>query len=782
MRTTPTSRRQQMHSCDVCRRRKVRCDSVDEAPCSACTKAAVECRFTVGWRRQRRPQTRPGSRPQRFSQRFSSSSSSSSPSSPLPPSPRASLDETAATSTTVNTTAATTAATASPAHTSVSCSCPHNHRSDSTDTHTSHTSLAVEPPESEVALSINIAENGLLRFFRDGLSSSSWGVFDMPDNVRVTYMGTHISNMTHLIKLDRPRPQYLVYPYPQIRPPLSPLSCQQAQRHMRTDELRTKAATKSHDAAARDDNASSSAPSASAPSASFNAYPDVVVRDINSFPEKEIRDDFIDAYFEKVNPYFPVIDESDFRARYADPHNQPALVLLHSVLLVGAHVSSHAKAVHARHIVKAVLFRRAKCVFDMRHEHDRLHLVQAALLFTWHLQNGDTASSNSFYWLGVACRIAYGIGMHRDLMKDPLEPGRMPIQDRRLWRRIWWTLFQAEVLSALEHGRPSAIRREDFDQDPLCLEDFREVSGRINPNVQVAFCVRQTELCQIALDVMHLSAPGVARVLRGDDLRRRADELNARLVRWMLTLSSSGLGKTDSFGDIYLRLNYHTLVIHLYRLSLAELADFSTDAASSDNARRVGSSASGDIVSCFETLHEKNMLAQCPCNAVTALTAAAIQIGKDVQCSLGVLGEANGGPDSTASSTTTNTMLAVNGLCLLDRVCVAAEHLSVFWPNVEGVRKVFRSLYERFTTALDGIQMQQEQQQALQGRQGHMDSDDQMGRGTSVGPSAAAVSILDDGFGGVDWTDILGLTWQVGHGHNLQDACQTWDASLFGLD
>lgn len=45
-----------------------------------------------------------------------------------------------------------------------------------------------------MALSINIAENGLLRFFRDGLPSSSWGVFDMPDNVRVTYMGTHIGD------------------------------------------------------------------------------------------------------------------------------------------------------------------------------------------------------------------------------------------------------------------------------------------------------------------------------------------------------------------------------------------------------------------------------------------------------------------------------------------------------------------------------------------------------------------------------------------------------------
>ncbi|CAK7234680.1 hypothetical protein SCUCBS95973_009018 [Sporothrix curviconia] len=710
--SSTASRRQQMHSCDLCRRRKVRCDSVNERPCTACKKAEVACCFTVGWRRQRRP--RPSSSEVLQAQR-------------LAPSPSARVD---------NGTARATPSSA------VSCSCSHSRSADGSSGDRSAEDVPA-PPESEVALSINIAENGLLRFFRDGLSSTTWGVFDMPDNVRVTYTGTHISNMTHLIKLDRPRPQYLVYPYPQIRPPLC---------------------TDNGSGAATGTGGGAAAAAASAPQGA-HAHDGTVpittippARDIHSFPEKEIRDDFIDAYFAKVNPYFPVVDEADFRARYADPNNQPALILLHSVLLVGAHVSCHSKAVHARHIVKAVLFRRAKCVFDMRHEHDRLHLVQAALLFTWHLQNGDTASSNSNYWLGVACRIAYGIGMHRDLLQDPLDPDRMPIQDRRLWRRIWWTLFQAEVLSALEHGRPSAIGRDDFDQDPLCAEDFREVNGRMNPKVQVAFCLRQAELCQIALDLVNLSAPGVQK--RHDAVayaKKRTDELNAQMVRWMLAAAAST--RTDAFGEVYLRLSYHTLVIHLYRLVSATNGPSSSSSSSSsspspfsEDARRVGSSASGDIVSCFETLYEKNMLAQCPFTAVTALTAAAIQIGKDVQQALG-----------------SNPLLAVHGLCLLDRVCVAAEHLSVFWPNAEGVRKVFRSLFDRFTTALNGMQQADDQQADS------MHEEQQI----SLNNLAAAAAGMDD-FGGVDWTDILGLTWQVGH-HHL-DVGQSWDASLFGMD
>ncbi|OAA55297.1 Transcription factor [Niveomyces insectorum RCEF 264] len=612
---------------------------------------------------------------------------------------------------------------------------------------------ASDPPESEVALSINLAENGLLRFFRDGLSSTSWGVFDDPDRIRVLYVGTHTSNMTHLIKLNRPQPQYIVYQYPQIRPPSS---WEAGMEHLPDSPSFSPSASSSsssaaHHGSSRSGRGGSSGSSTTTTTAAAAAS---IKQDINSFPEKEIRDDFIDAYFEKVNPYFPVIDEYDFRKRYAE--SQPPLVLLHAILLVGAHVSSHAKARQARHIVKAVLFRRAKTVFDMRHEHDRLHLVQAAMLFTWHLQNGDTASANSFYWLGVACRIAFGIGLHRDLLRDPPNLDRMPMHDRRHWKRIWWTLFQLEVLSALEHGRPPAIRREDFDHDPMTPEDFREGSGALNPKVHSAFCTKNAELCQIALEVINLAAPSAS--LLNLDLRMGA--LNAQLITWMLNLPSSSAASTaasgDLFGDVLLRLHYHTVVIHLYRL-VADHQGLPTtllDAANGggggggggggighgggsgeEEARRIGSSASADIVAGFEALHGRSLLAQCPFTAVTALTAAGVQIAKDVQDALG----------------SAQTMLAVNGLCLLDRACAVAEHLSVFWPNAGGVRNVLRSLFDQFTGALNGIQ---------QGER-------------------SVESLVNDDFGGVDWTEILGLTWPANQAY---DPDQIWDTSILGLD
>jgi transcriptional regulatory protein AMDR len=469
-----------------------------------------------------------------------------------------------------------------------------------------------------VALSLEIAENGLFRFFKDGISPASWSVFDDQDQMRVVYVGTNISNMSHLIQLDRPSPSFLIYPYPQIRP---------------------------------------------LPSASQSNVHDAL-QDINSFPAKEIRDEFIDAFFAKINPYFPVVDETDFRARYGNPESRPSLLLLHGILLAGAHVTSHPRAIQARHFIKAVLFRRAKSVFDMRHETDRVNLVQAALLFTWYLQNGDTASANSYFWLGVGCRIAFGIGMHRNVLTDPPGPDRMPLSDRRCWRRVWWTLFTTEVLSALEHGRPCMIRHDDFDQAPLTMEDFREVDGEINPRIDVEYCMRNIELCHIALEVIGLSAP------RADpsSMDKCIAPLHARLATWILTVKT-GTG----FSALNLRLHYHTIVIHLSRILTAD-----------EESRQVATSATRAIISIFESLQTNNLISRCHFTAATALTAAAIQIAKEIQRAL----------------TTASPIVVVNDLDLLNRVCVVAGHLSTYWPTVEGVRKVFQGLVDRFSAVL----------------------------------------------------------------------------------
>jgi transcriptional regulatory protein AMDR len=197
---------------------------------------------------------------------------------------------------------------------------------------------------------------------------------------------------------------------------------------------------------------------------------------------KEVRDALVESFFNDINPGFPVVDEAEFRIQYEDKDSPPPLLLYHAVLLAGAHACQHRKVVESRPIVKAVMFRRAKTLFDLRYENDRAALVQAALLFSWHVENADSVSSNSYHWIKNACIVAFGLGMHRDLTSGSTSV--MPKETRRMFRRLWWTVFQAEVMSSLDHGRPLMINPNDVDQPPLTEDDFIEIDGRIVSQVK----------------------------------------------------------------------------------------------------------------------------------------------------------------------------------------------------------------------------------------------------------------------------------------------------------
>lgn len=555
------------------------------------------------------------------------------------------------------------------------------------------------PPEG-VTSSLAMAESSLFRFFKEGLSASArdWTMFDKLDSVRTAYVGTQISNMTHLIRLEsRSRPSFIIYAYPQIHPP-------------------TNAKSGLHDYGEG--------------TGSRNGDK---LRSINSFPSQDIRDDLVEAFFGKIHPYFPVVDEADFRAKYAQDGNAVPILLLHSVLLVGAHASSHPKVQQSRHVVKAILFSRAKKVFDLRHEHDRMHLVQAALLFSWHLQDGDNAAANSFYWIGVACRIAFGLGMHRNSLSDPLEPNRMPITDRRIWRRIWWTLFQTEALSALEHGRPPMIRAEDYDQPPLSLEDFTEANGVINCKVDFQYCVRNIELCEVAFRIMRLNAPRA--MIQPSSQGDTVSSLQSRLISWSLEESCP-----TPFGSLYLRLHYDTIVLHLFRTNTDQpFSPTSIDSSASFEGSQISNSAAKSIASTLEYIHSNRHMAQCSFTAIIALTAAAIQASRDTQRAI----------DSG------NTMLALSEHHLLHRVCAVAKHLSEFWPSAEGIRKVFQSLSDDFSTLM------REHRKTWEGPNGAEDIDGAIAGGMSI-----------------NWPDVLAMP--AFDGINLD--AMGWENSVFDMD
>jgi transcriptional regulatory protein AMDR len=134
---------------------------------------------------------------------------------------------------------------------------------------------------------------------------------------------------------------------------------------------------------------------------------DRVSQEAFMLPDKALADELITAYFAHVNPGCPILNEAIFMAQYGghNPADPPSLLVLQAVLLVGAHVL---KDRPERDSLKATFFRRAKMLFEARVEWNRDHMVQAALLLTWHSDGVEDVAANAWYWVGIATRIATG--------------------------------------------------------------------------------------------------------------------------------------------------------------------------------------------------------------------------------------------------------------------------------------------------------------------------------------------------------------------------------------
>ncbi|KAJ9611286.1 hypothetical protein H2200_004469 [Cladophialophora chaetospira] len=165
-------------------------------------------------------------------------------------------------------------------------------------------------------------------------------------------------------------------------------------------------------------------------------------------------DELVRSYFRFVHPSFPVLDGPSFLRDYAAGGTSKLnLLLLWSMFSVAA---SYVPGCSQK-IIKESFVQRAKLLFDLSHENDKLVLVQSTLLLSfWFAEAEDT--KQSWYWSGIAFSIGQTLGLHRDLKPGP-EPNF--VQRRSLWRNLWRCCMLRDVWLAFGMGRPLRINKAD---------------------------------------------------------------------------------------------------------------------------------------------------------------------------------------------------------------------------------------------------------------------------------------------------------------------------------
>lgn len=314
-------------------------------------------------------------------------------------------------------------------------------------------------------------------------------------------------------------------------------------------------------------------------------------------PNKGLADELVEAYFTHVNRGFPIVDEIDFKRSYysitnrSTPSIKPvSLLLLNALFLVGAHaLAPHREDIKA---LRPVFFSRTKTIFDKRYEKHREAYLQTALLLTWQCEDLEDVVSNSWHWIGVAARTAFGLGIHRNA-----NPSNLNVADKRLWIRLWWIVFQFDVVISAAYGRPQAINLQDSDVPMLELQHFDGVN-----DAQTDFTIQHTRLCVIFSKAMRQRS-----ALRStpDERAAATKEADEALAEFILQLPENLRFSTSSpsIWPATLHLSYNNFLILLHRRKNPEqqVSDIGSDSG-------ICWSAVNNISSIFESLRTCSML------------------------------------------------------------------------------------------------------------------------------------------------------------------------------
>ncbi|RYP56221.1 hypothetical protein DL771_012008 [Monosporascus sp. 5C6A] len=346
-------------------------------------------------------------------------------------------------------------------------------------------------------------------------------------------------------------------------------------------------------------------------------------------PPRSLCDELIEAYFTWVHPIVPVINRTRFVRQYKDPKNPPSLLLLQSVLLAGSRVCCNKQLMDANgSTTPAALtfYKRAKALYDANYEDDRVTIVQSLILLSWFWEGPEDVTKNVFYWTRVAVNVAQGIGMHRSVENSQLSKA-----DKRLWKRVWWTIFTRDRSCAVALGRPCGVNLEDSDVDMITEDDFIEDEpGHTSPYapdpVHVDFFLQYVKLCEIMGLVLsqQYSVASRARPKNAIDLTHSdmalADWLQncPRTVYWEMP--------RHHFWSALLHLNYYTTLTLLHRAHMpprtSHAARFPDDI--SYPSRNIAFQAAGMVTSIVENLSAHDQLKFSPAFTVYSIFSALI--------------------------------------------------------------------------------------------------------------------------------------------------------------
>ncbi|KAJ5273294.1 hypothetical protein N7478_008419 [Penicillium angulare] len=239
--------------------------------------------------------------------------------------------------------------------------------------------------------------------------------------------------------------------------------------------------------------------------------------------------EFFKAYIRHVHPHVPFLDLDRFSAFLLEwqtgcenagyKGQKTSLLLFQAVMFSGAffvdlkHI--YAAGFLSRRSALDSLFQRARVLYDLDAEDNKLTAVQALLLMTYWYENPEWHKDGR-HWIGVCISLAYNVELHLDYSGHP---------DWGLRKVLWWCIFTRDRLMSLGLQQPPIIKDQLQSSIPLLATDKDDiVAPRFVSKIGISYYANRHErLAQIFIHKAHL-----CRCVRDDLFSWNCQPINTR--------------------------------------------------------------------------------------------------------------------------------------------------------------------------------------------------------------------------------------------------------------
>ena len=402
-------------------------------------------------------------------------------------------------------------------------------------------------------------------------------------------------------------------------------------------------------------------------------------------PPRALCDELVDAFFKWIAPVVPVINKNRFMARYRDNKNPPSLLLLQAILLAGSRVCTNKQLMDGNGSTTPAamtFYKRAKALYDANYEDDRVTIVQALVLMGWYWEGPEDVTKNVFYWTRVATVVAQGSGMHRSV-----EQSQLSRPDKRLWKRIWWTLFTRDRSVAVALGRPVHINTDDSDVEMVTEDDFIEDEGDQPAKYQhdpihVQFFLQYVRLCEIMGLVLSQQYSVASKGRRQNAIDLTSSDM--ALADWLQNCPKEVYWEKPkhNFWSALLHANYYTTLCLLHRAHMPPATsdgdgqehDYAADAAYP--SRNIAFQAAGMITSIIGHLSKEEELRFTPAFIVYSLFSAMLMHVYQMRSSV----------PSVVTATQERLTVCMDALKEVSKVWLVAKMVHTLFESILGNR------------------------------------------------------------------------------------------------